>query len=96
MAAETPTSFLPPLPGMDALPDVMNAEFEYLVWSNEHAKWWGPGKTGYTPLVSNAGRYSRAEALAICADAMVGWKLPVPPEIPVRLADVEDFMASGT
>ena len=30
----------------------------YLVWSNEHNAWWGPGETGYVRRVAEAGRYT--------------------------------------
>jgi hypothetical protein len=41
----------------------------YLIWSNEHNAWWGPGRIGYTTEPSKAGRYSLAEASQICEDA---------------------------
>lgn len=37
----------------------------WVVWSFEHQAWWKPGKWGYTPDLSAAGRYSEAEARAI-------------------------------
>lgn len=33
---------------------------DYLVWSNEHAAWWGPDHAGYYTRIEAAGRYSRA------------------------------------
>jgi len=63
---------------------------EYLIWSNEHAAWWGPDNRGYTKRVSEAGCYTHTEALRICASAMRGTadRLGMLPEVPVRLADV--------
>lgn len=36
---------------------------EYLVWSNKHRAWWGPGQRGYTLDVGAAGRYPYGAAL---------------------------------
>lgn len=41
----------------------------YLIWSNEHRSWWRSGQCGYTGVIGKAGRYKRAEAEQICADA---------------------------
>lgn len=41
----------------------------WVIWSEEHAAWWGPGKWGYTKSLASAGRYSQAEAQAICTQA---------------------------
>ena len=62
---------------------------EYLIWSNEHRAWWGPGSAGYRRRVEDAGRYSHAEAIDICTNAMPG-RLGSEPlhELPVRLEDV--------
>lgn len=60
----------------------------YLIWSNEHRAWWRPGRAGYTTFLIAAGRYSQADAVAICRDARGGWtEGNPPPEIPVREAD---------
>jgi hypothetical protein len=63
---------------------------EYLIWSHEHRAWWGPGRSGYTPRLSQAGRYSHAEALRLCAEAMPGTSTDMGalPELPVLEADV--------
>jgi hypothetical protein len=37
----------------------------YVVWSEEHRQWWGPGGWGYTPSLRLAGRYTETEARAI-------------------------------
>lgn len=60
----------------------------YLIWSNEHAAWWRANGAGYTIHLRAAGRYSHAEALAICAVARDGWRPGTPPpELPVALDD---------
>ncbi len=40
---------------------------KYVIWSNEHAAWWGPDEVGYTPWVEEAGRYDLPTARAIVA-----------------------------
>jgi hypothetical protein len=64
---------------------------EYLIWSNEHRAWWGPGRHGYVQAIDHAGRYSKAEALDICANAMPGTNAGpgMFNEIPVRQADMD-------
>lgn len=68
---------------------------EYLIWSNEHKAWWGPGGRGYTSRLSEAGCYLRRQALSICSKAIVGTSstLGQPPELPVRLTDLEAMLA---
>lgn len=41
----------------------------YLVWSNEHQMWWRPGRSGYTPFIEEAGRYSHDDAARIVSSA---------------------------
>ena len=62
----------------------------YLIWSHEHGGWWGPGRSGYVRSISAAGRYSRDEALRICAEAIPGdaARLGALPELPVREDDL--------
>lgn len=38
----------------------------WLVWSNEHAAWWGPNHSQYYWSIEAAGRYTLEEALEIC------------------------------
>jgi hypothetical protein len=45
------------------------SERSYIIWSNEHARWWRPHSQGYTALISNAGRYTKAQATEICENA---------------------------
>jgi hypothetical protein len=74
----------------------MNDADVYLVWSHEHGGWWGPGRNGYVQKVSDAGRYSRAQALEICCGSVPGTaaQLGAMPELPVRLADVAAIIAA--
>jgi hypothetical protein len=61
----------------------------YLVWSNEHNAWWRHNRQGYTPHLGNAGRYTREEAITICALSRDGWDgKRVPSEIPVSEEDI--------
>lgn len=65
----------------------------YLVWSNEHRRWWGPFHNGYVQRLSEAGRYSLSEALAICRQALgTAGHLGTFAEIPVRERDVQEFI----
>ena len=68
-------------------------EDQYLVWSNEHRRWWAPGHVGYVQRVGEAGRYTRDQALAICRNALgTAGGMGIFAELPVRLRDVEDFV----
>lgn len=65
----------------------------YLIWSNEHAGWWGPGGWGYSVGLAGAGQFSRENALDICRKAIpTASHIDRISEIPVRLADVEEFL----
>jgi hypothetical protein len=66
------------------------SEDRYLIWSHEHHGWWGPGSCGYPKRLSEAGRYTREQALRICTGAMAGEvrSLGAFPELPVREADL--------
>ena len=64
---------------------------KYLIWSNEHRAWWRPDSKGYTVNMGGAGRYSRQEALRICALGRDGWGARTgPSEIPVAEADANE------
>lgn len=67
-----------------------DADGVYLIWSNEHRAWWGSDRAGYVSRLSQAGRYSQADALLVCTHAIPGTadRLGMLPEIPVRLFDV--------
>ena len=68
----------------------------YLVWSNEHRRWWGPGSCGYVKRVSDAGRYSRENAIEICRNALgTAGHIGMLAELPVREDDVVEFLAGA-
>jgi hypothetical protein len=74
----------------------MMADDVYLIWSNEHRAWWGPGRCGYDRHLSMAGRYTRAQAVEICRDAIpTAMHIGMISEIPVRLEDVHAFLEGG-
>jgi len=50
----------------------------FLIYSNQHAAWWRADSNGYTHVIEEAGRYSRAEAEAIVKDATLDGKLNYP------------------
>lgn len=52
-----------------------NDEPRFLIWSNQHCMWWGPARRGYTPIIEEAGRYSRAAAAEIVSDATLEGRL---------------------
>jgi hypothetical protein len=69
---------------------------EYLIWSNEHRAWWGPGERGYVRKISAAGRYSREHAIGICHRALgTALHMGILAELPVRLDDVQAFLQGG-
>jgi hypothetical protein len=41
----------------------------YLIWSEEHGRWWGPAQRGYTTSIREAGLYTLQEANDICTRA---------------------------
>ncbi|WP_457812048.1 hypothetical protein [Sinorhizobium meliloti] len=43
----------------------------YLIWPNEHRRWWGPGGHRYLKQIGDAGRYKEAQALEICTPAIM-------------------------
>jgi hypothetical protein len=66
----------------------------YLIWSNEHRGWWRSGGWGYTPNLAEAGRFSREKAIETCRNAiMSSVQVGVVAELPVRVADVDEFLA---
>jgi hypothetical protein len=63
----------------------------YLIWSNEHEAWWGPGEMGYVLNVAHAGRYRREHAIAICKRALFGRHKGLPfPELAILERDALD------
>lgn len=74
----------------------MSDEPEFLVWSAQHDAWWGPGRCGYVKSPSKAGKYSRAQALEICANSIPdGIREGRLAEIPVRVEDVRAMLDDG-
>lgn len=49
------------------------------IWSNEHNQYWRANCMGYTSDISEAGLYTRSDALEICRKASVG---KTPKQIP--------------
>lgn len=47
----------------------------YLVWSNQKGMWWRADRRGYTQIIDEAGRYTRAEAEDIVKSATLDGKL---------------------
>jgi len=71
----------------------MTDEPKYFIWSNEHRAWWRAGRGGYSNGLAYAGVYSRADAIAICNEAIPGAAaLGMLSEIPVRVEDVLTFV----
>jgi hypothetical protein len=61
---------------------------DYLVWSSINNAWWRANRSGYSRTLDEAGRYTRKEAIAICALSRDGWNGLMPPtEVPVLEAD---------
>jgi len=68
-------------------------EPRYLVFSLEHGAWWR-AHTGYTHQHEKAARWNRDEALAICRNALPGWRTDLlPPELPIREDDLVEMLA---
>lgn len=68
----------------------------YLIWSNEHGGWWGPGRRGYSTGIIGAGEYTRDEAIEICRDALpTAQHIGRISEIPVRREDVMEALEAG-
>lgn len=44
---------------------------EVLIWSFEHNAWWAPAACGYVATVAEAGLYTLATAIDICARANI-------------------------
>lgn len=62
----------------------------YLVWSQEAKAWLRPDRAGFTPSLSDAGRYSHRDALRICIEAIPGdaKRLGALPDLPVAWEDL--------
>lgn len=60
---------------------------EFLIWSEEHGRWWKASRWGYTSQIREAGRYSEGEAASIVNSANYGGRfheiaIPVPEGMP--------------
>ena len=64
----------------------MSSACQYLIWSNVHRLWWRGAAQGYTDKVSDAGRYTREEAVGACRRSMPR-DGGAPRELPIREAD---------
>jgi hypothetical protein len=61
----------------------------YLIWSHKHRGWWRDSARGYTPRLSEAGRFHRETAIQVCARSMPGaFDLGALPSLPVREVDI--------
>ncbi|RWR26828.1 hypothetical protein D2T29_19830 [Sinirhodobacter populi] len=75
-----------------AAPQEQQSAETHVVWSYEHAAWWGPDHRGYYTSLRGAGRYTREQALSICIGARGGRRYHEnPTEVPILLADAEVF-----
>jgi hypothetical protein len=57
----------------------------WLIWSNEHRAFWGPGCHGYTTDTRKAGHYTETHARQIVHDA-TRWQREGPPNEVMLLA----------
>lgn len=56
---------------------------QFLIWSNQYGMWWRANHSGYTQYIEEAGRYGRAEALAIVRRASLDGQLATQQQDPV-------------
>ncbi len=66
----------------------MSAEHgDWLIWSHEHAGFWGPRQHGYYKDALDAGLYDLDTAAQICQQAARGWNgVGSPPETMIPAA----------
>lgn len=70
------------------MPDPTQTGPVYVVWSHEHSAWWATGGWGYTTVLDDAGKFSRAAAIKVCHNAGAPFRIGFAPnEIAVRLED---------
>lgn len=65
-------------------------EPKYLIWSNQHSAWWRNEGRGYTAIISEAGRFSREQAIDIAGGHRAWTKGGIPDEIPALEQDAID------
>jgi hypothetical protein len=63
----------------------------FLIWSNEHGAWWRDNESGYTQHIDEAGRYDRADAERIVADATVDGQLSTQRQDPMNGRPYREF-----
>jgi len=68
----------------------------YVVWSNEHRAYWGPGRVGYTRSFNAAGRYSQEVAFEICRTSLpTAAHIGMVDALPIRVSDMNAFLEGG-
>lgn len=71
----------------------MAGEQVYVIWSNEHRRWWGPGENGYVVRLADAGCYTRSRAVEIAKRAQLGRPSGAPPpEIALPYSDAVECL----
>lgn len=60
-----------PIPKGDEKEVKATPEIKYLIWSFTRAMYWNPNQSGYTKVQSEAGLYSKDEAVEICTNSNV-------------------------
>jgi hypothetical protein len=63
----------------------------YLIWSNQKTMWWRASRSGYTPVIEEAGHYTRAEAEEIVRSSTCDGQLKHHREDPVSGAAYVSF-----
>lgn len=58
----------------------------WVIWSEEHEAWWGPGERGYVRSLFEAGRYTEERARAIERNA----NRYLPPSVPFHEVAMPD------
>jgi hypothetical protein len=75
---------------------ISETDTTYVIWSNEHRAWWGPDRRGYCSRLTDAGRYDRESALAVCIGARGGRRFnDNPSEVMVLFEDACLFWPDG-
>lgn len=69
----------------------MNEIDSYLIWSNQKGMWWRADRRGYTQVIDEAGRYTRAEADAIVKSSTCDYALKVTRTDPISGVVYQSF-----
>lgn len=76
----------------DKLKRLRAVNADWLIWSNEHNAWWGPGHCGYPDDIAAAGGYTLAQAIEICTQR--SWmRGRVPPETMIHESSLPQAVA---